>query len=201
MMKRIRHAIFILVLVFSSMSVLSGVTDTQGSTAPTDNTQQSPATQPENTGSETNPGTSTETPSGTTPATNAQVIDSTYSGLWLDPARDGEGFSLVVSETTAGPTVVVSYYTYDNQKQTIFLIGAQSLPSGATSITIPVTITSGAKFGDAFKPADVVRTPAGTLTFSFTSCDTGIVDYNLNALGSGSRSIVRLLGVEDLDCR
>jgi hypothetical protein len=74
------------------------------------------------------------------------------------------------------------------------------LPAGATSVSIPVVITSGANFGDAFKPNDVVRTPAGTLSFTFSSCNAGTVDYDLTNLGSGSLSIVRLLGVESLDC-
>ncbi|HFD13116.1 MAG TPA: hypothetical protein ENJ32_11715 [Crenotrichaceae bacterium] len=131
---------------------------------------------------------------------SGREINSTYSGLWFDPARNGEGFALVISETTAGSTMVVSYYTYDDQKQTIFLIGSQALPSGTTSVTVPVIITSGASFGNSFKSADVVKTPAGTISFTFTSCNTGVVDYNLNTLGSGSLSVVRLLGVEDLDC-
>ncbi len=129
-----------------------------------------------------------------------RVIDSTFNGLWFDPSRDGEGFGMVISETTVGPTVVVSYYTYNDQKQTIFFIGSQSLPPGTTTVSIPVDITSGAEFGNAFKPADVVRTPAGTLSFSFTSCNSGIVDYELNNLGTGSLSVVRLIGVEGLDC-
>ncbi|MCH9696925.1 MAG: hypothetical protein K0U68_02370 [Gammaproteobacteria bacterium] len=140
------------------------------------------------------PGDENQTPAG------LRVIDATFNGLWFGPARNGEGFGLAISETTAGPTIVVSYYTYDNQKQNIFFIGANALPSGSRTVTIPVDITSGANFGDAFKPADVVRTPAGTLTFSFTSCTKGTVDYDLNNLGSGQLSVERLIGVEGLDC-
>ncbi len=134
------------------------------------------------------------------PATTARKIDSTYSGIWYDPSRDGEGFTLIISETTAGPTAVVSYYTYDDQKQSVFLVGSESIPAGSTSVSIPIVITKGAKFGDEFKPTDVIRTPAGTLTFRFTSCNNGTVDYDLNPLGNGRLSIVRLAGVESLDC-
>ncbi len=137
---------------------------------------------------------------GADPTATARKINSTYSGIWYDPSRDGEGFTLVISDTTAGPTAVVSYYTYDNQKQSVFLVGSESIAAGATSVSIPVVITSGANFGDGFKPADVIRTPAGTLTFRFTSCNIGTVDYDLDPLGNGHLSIVRLAGVESLDC-
>lgn len=174
--KRVLRVLIILMLASWSMHVWSGVPDAP----PPDTKPQVPANQ-------------------TPPATDRE-INSIYSGLWFDPSRNGEGFALVVSETTAGPTVVVSYYTYDNQKQSVFLVGSKPLPAGATSVSIPVVITSGANFGDAFKPADVVRTPAGTLTFAFSSCNAGTVDYDLTTLGSGNLSIVRLLGVESLDC-
>ncbi len=195
-----------IILASLSMPVWSGVT---GDPATPVTPEQTPTTEP----AAPSPGnsdpvdnSSSNTPVAATPGEQAPVvssgelINSTYSGLWFDPSRDGEGFALVISETEAGPTAVVSYYTYDNQKQSIFLVGSQSLSSGATSLSIPVIITSGAKFGDAFKSTDVVRTPAGTLSFRFTSCNAGVVDYNLTSLGSGSLSVIRLLGVEDLDC-
>lgn len=170
MIDRIYNFLFVLILIFLSMPVNSGESESPGT-------------------------------SGTeAPAATGREINSTYSGLWFDPSRNGEGFALVISDTTAGPTAVVSYYTYDNQKQTIFLIGSQPLSAGATSVTIPVIITSGARFGADFKSSDVIRTPAGTLSFSFTSCNTGTVDYDLNTLGSGRLSVVRLLEVEDLAC-
>jgi hypothetical protein len=156
-----------------------------------------PVTQtPDDTGSDTPVVPETPAPVEPAPAAAGKEINSTFSGLWFDPSRDGEGFTIVVS----GSTIVVSYYTYDNQKQTIFLIGSQSLASAATSVSIPVVITGGTNFGDSFNPAHVQRTPAGTLSFTFTTCNNGIVDYNLNTLGSGSLSIVRLAGVESLDC-
>ena len=130
------------------------------------------------------------------------IDDGSVSGEWFNPNRDGEGFFIEVAEVNGMPVFVVAWFTYNNGSQ-LWLVGSAMIPAGATSITVDVQMPSGADFGDAFDPAEVERTPWGTLTFSFESFNTGVVDYNSTlGFGSGSIDLVRLtklVGIEQLD--
>ena len=118
--------------------------------------------------------------------------DGTYSGTYYDPLRDGEGILLEISGDP--PIVVVSWYTYaaDGTGNQIFLIGAAGVINNQA--IIPMQITGGAMFGDDFDAGDVVRTDWGTLTITFVSCTTAIVEYSgdLPGYGSGVLTQVRL---------
>lgn len=130
------------------------------------------------------------------------IDNGSVSGEWFNPNRDGEGFFIEVAEVNGMPVFVVAWFTHSNGSQ-LWLVGSAMIPAGATSITVDVQMPSGAEFGDAFDPAEVERTPWGTLTFSFESFNTGVVDYNSTlGFGSGSIDLVRLtklVGIEQVD--
>lgn len=113
-------------------------------------------------------------------------------GLWFNPDRAGEGFFIEVADVAGQPTLVASWFTYDNGDQ-MWLVGSAAIPDQATSVSVPVSITRGTSFGDAFDAADVDSTPWGTLAFRFPTCNTGVVEYD-SALGfdAGSINLVRL---------
>jgi len=113
-------------------------------------------------------------------AAQAFVINPGLSGNWWGGStRSGEGFLIDVAyNINAQPFLVVSFYTYDSMGNQVFLVGA--VATNGDSATVPLEITQGAKWGADFIPADVVRTPWGTVTFTFSSCEAAHVAFEPN---------------------
>lgn len=111
-----------------------------------------------------------------------------HSGAWFDPANSGKGFLIEVSQTAGsetGPIMVVSWYDYFEGKQ-IWLSGIAPFALGASSVEVPLQITSGAQFGTAFDPAQVVTDNEwGRITLRFTGCDAGTFTYT-SRYGNGT---------------
>lgn len=125
-------------------------------------------------------------------------IQSGHSGSWYDPSRDGEGFLLEV----VGEVVVAYWFTYDAEGGQQWVVGAgQITGSNQDTALVPVTVTSGAVFGDSFEPEDVLRSEWGSLRFEFSTCDTGRVDYESTVgFGSGRILLTRLTQLRNSAC-
>jgi len=89
-----------------------------------------------------------------------------WMGAYFDAQRDGEGFHFGVEE---GSVFVMTWYTYLNGKQ-VWLIGTGTR-DGMRVVFDNMVITSGADFGSAFNPADVVRQTFGSIIVDFTDCN------------------------------
>jgi peptidyl-prolyl cis-trans isomerase A (cyclophilin A) len=111
-----------------------------------------------------------------------------HTGTWYDPANSGKGFLIEVAKVSGNestPLIVVTWYDYFEGKQ-IWLIGTAPFTWGASSVTVPLQITSGAQFGAAFDPAQVVTNANwGSLTMHFTGCDSATFSYT-SEYGNGS---------------
>ena len=99
---------------------------------------------------------------------------------WGGQDRDGEGFLLEVAESSGALTLIVSFYTYDDAGNQVYLIAAGPATTGMTS-DVNVYITEGRNWGAAFDPADGATTQWGTGTFEFPSCDVGTFSLTPNA--------------------
>jgi len=114
-----------------------------------------------------------------------------HSGAWFDPNNSGKGFLLEVSQTAGaetGPIMVVSWYDYFEGKQ-IWLSGIANFAYGASSVEVPLQITTGAQFGSAFQSSQVVSDNEwGRITLRFTGCDTGTFTYT-SRYGNGSIAV------------
>ncbi|MEE9423541.1 MAG: hypothetical protein V3V18_01015 [Methylococcales bacterium] len=122
----------------------------------------------------------------------AYPIQSATGGAWYNPDEDGHGFILNVSKLPEGQlTLLATWYTYDNQGNQMWLIGSAPFENGADSVSVPVIVTSGFSFG---APADVSQQDWGILTFEFSSCTAGSVQYvpNDSAFIAGTVQIERL---------
>lgn len=128
-------------------------------------------------------------------------IQPGIGGTWYNPAQDGHGVFINIADSDNGTQVVVSWYHYLNGEQ-IYVIGSNSFTPGSQTVTVPVIITSGAQFGDGFNTNDVQRTNWGLLTFRFSSCDQGQMDYSssLSEFGSGTINLVRLSNTAGAPC-
>jgi hypothetical protein len=130
------------------------------------------------------------------------------SGAWYSPDRAGEGFSLQVLPAAAPggrSRALVYWYTYapDGSGRQVWLTGIGEIDSVWTPvITIPLHRTQGGGFASTGNPEDVVASPWGELTVSFTDCDRATVAYRATEPGYGTGSFtVDRLGppVEGLD--
>lgn len=123
------------------------------------------------------------------------VIGPEHSANWFDPARDGEGWSLEILDAQ---TALGYWFTYDENGRQRWLIGVGNIDG--ERIEFPeMLVTSGGRFGPDFNPADVVRTPAGAVTMTFTDCNTGA--YTFDGFGQHlSIPLTRLTRTLTLNC-
>ncbi|MEM9301809.1 MAG: hypothetical protein AAGE01_06845 [Pseudomonadota bacterium] len=104
--------------------------------------------------------------------------NAAQSSTFFDPARDGEGIQLALLPD--GETVVLTWYTYVDGEQ-LWLIGAGPLIDGRAMLD--VVSTTGARFGAAFRPEDVVREPWGRVAVELLDCNRLAVEASPDAAG------------------
>ena len=116
-------------------------------------------------------------------------INSGISDAWYEPATSGQGFFIVVSETTK--TVFLVWLTYDTQRPSASIaadlgdpghrwLTAQGSYADDTA-ELEITMTEGGVF-DAESPKPVRRSD-GTMTLQFSNCVTGTVSYDIPSIG------------------
>jgi hypothetical protein len=98
-------------------------------------------------------------------------INNALSGNWWNPDRNGEGF--VIDVANAG-NIVISFYTYDNSGNQMWLIGPGSV-DGSVAV-IDFYVTEGGFYGSNFDAELVSEAHWGTGIFTFTECSTGIAE-------------------------
>lgn len=111
-----------------------------------------------------------------------------HTASWYDPNNSGKGFLIEVAHAAgadANPLLVVSWYDFFEGRQ-IWMIGVAPFNWGAHQVEVPMQISSGAQFGTAFNPAQIVSNPGwGRLTVRFTSCSNGVFTYT-SIYGNGT---------------
>jgi peptidyl-prolyl cis-trans isomerase A (cyclophilin A) len=121
-------------------------------------------------------------------------IMNLHTGAWFDPQNEGRGFSVEISHPAGaeslGPLVVIYWYDYFEGKQ-IWMTGVAPFAYGASEVTIPLQITDGGEFGEAYDRADVSKADFGSLTLRFSGCNAGSFTYD-TIHGSGSMQLQRL---------
>jgi cyclophilin family peptidyl-prolyl cis-trans isomerase len=117
-----------------------------------------------------------------------------HSGSWFDPANPRRGFVLeIVNDASddSGPLANVYWYDYSAGEQ-LWATGLAPFEYGASVVTIPLLVTEGGQFGQAYDPSQVVvDSDFGTLTLRFSGCATGQFSYQTR-LGNGSAPVTRL---------
>ncbi|MEP7043555.1 MAG: plastocyanin/azurin family copper-binding protein [Dokdonella sp.] len=139
----------------------------------------------------------TTPPPATVPITNA------FSGAWFDPNQSGHGILLEVVAGTppAGNSLIAYWFTFnpDGTQQAWF--GGVGPITGDTAVVDAVQ-TTGGRWIPNFDPATIVNNPWGTMTFTFTDCNTGRVDFSSTITGFGSNhmDLIRLTQLAGLSC-
>ena len=134
--------------------------------------------------------------SGPEPAPAATAANNAFTGLWYDPALDGEGFNIV---TTAGGTIVY-FYGSDNRGNRVWLIS--SLIPGVIEAGKAIEVLMFESTGGVF-PTPVMSSRGlaawGTLVLQFSGCEAG--QSTLSGVdGSKVSQLTKLAGVSGASC-
>lgn len=95
------------------------------------------------------------------------IVAEDIPGTYYNPMRDGEGCQLTLERD--GATFVLTCYFYDEGEQ-FWVIGVGQLANGQIVFS-ELTSTSGAQYGSAFDPNDVVRTNWGSAVMTWGDCN------------------------------
>jgi hypothetical protein len=127
-------------------------------------------------------------------------IEPGISAAWYDPERTGEGFMI---EILPGDTAVMYWFTYDTEGLQDWYVAKGEIQGNL--IMFPELMrVSGGVFGPGFDPDKVVRTVVGSASFSWTSCESGTMNWVIDQDGGeerrGKMDLVRLSQLMSLSC-
>ena len=120
------------------------------------------------------------------------------SGSWYDPGRNGEG--LVVQWLPDG-SVLAIMFTYDTNGQQMWIFGVGQ--SDGKAVTINAVYPTGfTSWGSEFDAEEVVLSPWGTFTLTWTDCNTLTFEYasDVGGYGNATRNYSRLTSLSGLTC-
>lgn len=119
------------------------------------------------------------------------------TGYWYNPSQSGHGFDIQVP---GNGSILAIWYVFDAQGNNLWLIGQGTYSGG--SATLDAYTTTGGFFPPVFDPAKIQRTKWGTLTLTFSDCNTGTASWVplVSGYTGGSMPISRLSSVGGLAC-
>jgi len=128
---------------------------------------------------------------------SAALASGAMTGAWYDPSRVGEGWLI---EVLAGSLALVTWYSYDQQGNQMWLIGVGEI-SGSTIRIDEMQVTHGPVFGMDFNPDDVILESWGSLEIEFIDCNSATATYqSITGFGSGTLNASRLTNLSGLEC-
>jgi len=132
-------------------------------------------------------------------ATPTTVIGPAFTGSWYDPNQSGHGLAIEVLPNNG---FLAYWFTYapDGSQQAWFL-GTGSY-AGNTATIAQIDQPSGGRWIPNFNPETVADHAWGALTFTFSDCNHGRVDFNstLPDYGRGYMDLTRLTMPAGLSC-
>ncbi|MEO8670058.1 MAG: plastocyanin/azurin family copper-binding protein [Tahibacter sp.] len=108
-----------------------------------------------------------------TPVTPTFTITPGMAGNWYDPAQDGHGVQI---EILPGNVATAFWFTFDNAGNQVWINAAGTI-EGDHVVMNGGRVLNG-RFPPNFNSTTVERRVWGTLTFTFTDCGHGKVDWN-----------------------
>ncbi|HMM55998.1 MAG: hypothetical protein DYH18_03360 [Xanthomonadales bacterium PRO7] len=133
--------------------------------------------------------------------TPAIALGGYLSGNWYDPSQGGHGFQLEFTNLSTGGTtynMLAIWFVYTPVGSTAndgsgqnWIYAQGSYDTTKNTVTLPAVLETGARFPPNFNSADVRRVGTGpnppnawgTITFTFTDCNTGTVSWHSDVPG------------------
>ena len=132
------------------------------------------------------------------PTSTPFAIGPGITGAWYDPAQSGHGLFI---EVLTGNRFYASWFAFNPAGTEQSWFTGVGTYSGNTAIVASVVMPTGARWIPNFDPGQIVNNAWGTLSFTFTDCNHGRVDFSSVAgYGSGSMNLTRLTQPAGLAC-
>jgi plastocyanin len=127
----------------------------------------------------------------------AFAIGPGMTGSWFDPAQSGHGLFIQVLPANR---FLAAWSAFDPFGAQAWFTGVGTY-AGNTATVDMVVQPSGGRWIPSFDPARIANNAWGSLTFTFTDCNRGRVDFSSVAgFGSGSMELTRLTMPVGLTC-
>lgn len=124
-------------------------------------------------------------------------ITAGFTGAWYDPNQAGHGiFIEVLSETQ----LLAWWFTFAPSGQQVWFGNLGAIENDTA--TVRALSAQGGRWIPNFDPGNVTQPEWGTLTFQFTDCNHGHVDFSntIAGYGSGRMDLTRLTQPAGLSC-
>ena len=125
-------------------------------------------------------------------------ITPAFTGAWYDPTQSGHG---ILIEIGANKQFLAWLFTFTPDGQQAWFGNVGGIDAAGTTATIAPLQTQGGHW-PTIVPGDITQPSWGTLTFTFTDCDHGRVDFDstIAGYGSGHMDLTRLTHIDGLTC-
>jgi len=120
------------------------------------------------------------------------------SGSWFNPAESGHG---VMLDLLTGGRAWMCWFAFDLNGNPAWIC-ASGIFSGNVIEFSDAFIVTGGKFPPLFDPLQIVGVPWGSITITFTGCDSGTMQWTTTAPGfqSGSMPLARVTSLWGYSC-
>lgn len=121
---------------------------------------------------------------------------SGLAGLWFDTALDGEGYNIIITNTST----VFFFYGYDREGNRLWLLSETlaGAPKVGEAVTLTMYSASGGTF-DVPRPSSESLSVWGEMEVTFNSCTDGEASLS-GADGEKTSNLVKLAGVTGSAC-
>jgi hypothetical protein len=121
-----------------------------------------------------------------------------FTGSWYDPTQIGHGLFV---EVLPDNRFLAAWFTFNPAgTQQAWFLGVGTY-EGDTATVSSVLQPTGGRWIPNFDPSHVTNSPWGTLTFTFTDCNHGKVEFASSVgYGAGSMNLTRLTQPAGLTC-
>ena len=129
------------------------------------------------------------------------AIGTSFTGTWFNASQSGMGFMV---EILPGSPIqmLAAWLTFAPDGSQTWIVGVGPVAGHEAMLQATQVVGSGARFPPNFDPANVHSQSWGVLTFSFSDCDHGHVDWSSSIAGyaSGGMDLTRLTLPAGLTC-
>lgn len=127
----------------------------------------------------------------------SKVLPNGVSGAWFDINRSGEGLTNYLFEEGGQQMATVTWYTYDNNEQQMWVSGTGNVTGNTVNISEMKLYTGGELLDGATQ-----STVAGSLNMTWNNCHEAQVDYDFTPinLGSGDFDLTQLTILDNTNC-
>ena len=127
-------------------------------------------------------------------------ISAAFSGNWFDPNQSGQGFEIQILDDARQMSVL--WFTFAPEGGQTWIAASGPIDGRQATLNAYQIAGPGALFPPRFDAAHATAQAWGTLTFTFSDCNTGHVQWTSTqpGYGNGAMNLARLSMPDGLSC-